>query len=465
MKKQQIVRDVEIVDTGVKGQAIGKLDQNVFLLDQGVPGDIVDIQIKRRKKSFFLARVLKITSPSPHRTTAFCKHFDDCGGCKWQNIEYGKQLELKEKSVTDAFVRIGKLPVSTIKPIIPAPELKFFRNKLEYSFAPQRWLTINEIEKDKEIIQEPAAGFHVPGRFDKILNIEYCHLQSDLSNKVRNGLRQFAIDNNFDFNDPYTHKGLLRNLLVKNTLIGDYMLIVVFGENEQNKIKTLMEYLTSGFPEIKSFYYVINEKLNDSIYDLEHFLYKGSKFIREKIGEYSFDFGPLSFFQVNPLQTLNLFNVVRSFCNLKENDVIYDLYCGVGTIGQYVAGNSNKLIGLEVIPEAIELAKHNANLNQIENASYYCGTVEEVLNEDFFNKEGKPDIVLVDPPRAGLHYNVISSILRAEPEKIIYVSCNPATQARDISFLTDKYEIKAIQAVDMFPHTYHVENVAFLQKI
>ncbi len=464
-KRKKIFPSVLITDIADKGLALGRADSGEVVLVQGaVPGDRVKVLSKRKKKGVALGFVTELLEPSPDRVEPVCDHFFDCGGCKWQNLTYEKQLFLKNKTVINAIERIAKCRPETIGEPIPAPATTFFRNKLEFSFSNKRWLSLEEVKEDRKIERGNALGFHRPGSFDKIVDVEKCHLQPDPSNQVRNFVRDFAIKNNLEFFDIKEKTGLLRTLVVRTGAAGQLMVIVAFAQRNEEQIKQVLEAIVGEFPDITSLYYVINEKANDSLLDLPMQLYHGSEFLEEQLLDVKFRLGPKSFFQTNPAQAEKLFEIALDFAGIDNKSLVYDLYCGIGSISLPVARRAKKVVGIESVPEAIEDARINAELNGIDNVSFFTGEVEKLLDPTFFEKEGQPDVIIVDPPRAGLHPAVVDAILQTSVEKMVYVSCNPATQARDIGLLKEKYELINLRTVDMFPHTSHIETVALLKK-
>lgn len=462
-KSFPIIQGVEIVDIAAEGKAIAKIDGMVIFVPFVVPGDVVDVQIIKKRKSYMEASPLTIHKFSDLRRKPACEHFGICGGCKWQNLDYTQQLFYKEKQVSDNLIRIGKLDIPQIMPIVKSDNEYFYRNKLEFTFSDNRWLTKEEIETGDEF-ERRALGFHIPEKFDKILDIHKCWLQRDPSNAIRDEVKKFALANDFSFYKLRDQQGFLRNLIIRTSTTGDLMVIVCFAsENIEHRIM-LLDHLGKTFPEITSLMYVINEKVNDTITDQEVIPYSGKDHILEKMEDLHFKIGPKSFYQTNSEQAYKLYCITREFADLTGNETVYDLYTGTGTIANFVASKTNKVIGIEYVPEAIEDAKVNAGLNNIGNASFFAGDIKDVLNQEFIRTNGRPDVIILDPPRAGVHPNVIESILYTMPKRIVYVSCNPATQARDLAFLKDEYNITMVQPVDMFPHTHHVENVVRLDK-
>jgi len=462
--KKKIIENVEIIDVVAEGKCLAKQDDMVIFVTGVIPGDIVDVLINKKKPNYLEGRPLKFHKYSKKRIDAFCKHFGICGGCKWQNLPYELQTKYKQKQVSDNFAHLGKFIFPDVMPILKSPKTINYRNKLEYTFSNRRWLMPAEIENKDAELNYNGLGFHIPKMFDKIIDIEECFLQPSPSNEIRLAIKEFAVKNNFTFFDIRNHTGLLRNLIIRTSATtNDLMVIVVFYENDKEKINKILNFIDNSFPEITSLMYVINQKLNDSISDQEVILFKGNDSIIETMGKLKFKIGPKSFYQTNSEQAFNLYNIVKSFANISSNDIVYDLYTGTGTIANFVAKQAKKVIGLEYIPEAIEDAKINSKINNITNTEFYAGDIKDLLSFDFISQKGIPDIIILDPPRAGVHKKVITSMLFAKPSKIVYVSCNPATQVRDINLLADFYNVKKIQPVDMFPHTHHVENVVLLE--
>jgi 23S rRNA (uracil1939-C5)-methyltransferase len=461
-KNLPIISNLEIIDVAAEGKAIGRIDGMVVFVPFVAPGDVVDVQVTRKRSSYMEALPLSFQKKSDSRVNPVCIHFGMCGGCKWQHLSYQKQLEFKQKQVEDQLVRIGKLNVPAISPILPSQNQLFYRNKLEFTFSANRWLTSEEIESGNDFSDRQALGFHIPEKFDKVFNVTKCWLQQDPSNAIRDAVKAFAIKNDLSFFDLRTQKGLLRNLIIRTSSTGDLMVIVCFGANEPEASKDILNYIGTQFPEITSLMYVVNLKPNDTITDQDVVCFKGNNHIFEEMEGLRFKIGPKSFYQTNSLQAYELYKVTRDFAELKGNEVVYDLYTGTGTIANFVAGKANKVVGVEYVPEAIEDAKVNSQINNINNTQFFAGDMKNVLNHDFISKHGRPDVIILDPPRAGVHEDVLNTILMASPKRIVYVSCNPATQARDLTILCNDYKITAIQPVDMFPHTQHVENVVQL---
>lgn len=461
-KKLPIIENLEIVDIADKGKAVGKVDEMVVFVSNLVPGDIADIQITRKKKNFLEGFPVQIKKKSEHRTEPFCKHFGVCGGCKWQNLSYEKQLYYKQKQVENSLQRLGQIELPETQDIIGSKKQQFYRNKLEYTFSNSRWLSDEEIKSGNEFSDRRTIGFHIPGRFDRIVHIDTCYLHDDFTNSIRNEVRTFTLNEDYEYYDPRQYEGLLRNLIIRNTEYGEWMVVVVFQKNEKEQIDKLLKHIQDKFPEINSLMYVINPKKNDTIGDLDVHLFSGRDHIFEQLGNLKFKIGPKSFFQTNTLQALELYKITQKFADLKGNEIVYDLYTGTGTIANFLASQCKKVIGLEYVDEAIGDAKENSEINNIKNTSFFAGDIKDMLTEDFVASNGKPDMIITDPPRAGMHPDVVQSIINIEPHRIIYISCNPASQARDIKLFSEKYKLTALQAVDMFPHTHHVENVVRL---
>lgn len=463
IQKGSIIENVEITGIGAEGKAIGRIDNFVIFVEDAVPGDFTDVLIYRKKKNYAEGRSVNIRKPSADRVDAFCEHFGVCGGCKWQHLSYEKQLAFKQQNIADALERIGKLELPALLPIIGSAKTKHYRNKLEYTFSNRSWLTKKELS-DGDSKEMPALGFHVPLRFDKILDIKKCYLQDDLSNDIRIEVRNFCIANEMKFFDLISQEGGMRNLIIRNSSAGEWMVIVVFhSEDEANRNK-LLNHLKEKFTFITSLLFIVNTKRNDTIFDLDIQLFHGKEYIVEKMEKLSYRISAKSFYQTNSYQAYELYKVVRNFAQLTGTENIFDLYTGTGTIATFLSGNARQVSGIDYIEDAIRDARQNAIDNNIRNISFFAGDIKDVLNDDFINKNGRPDVIVTDPPRAGMHEDVIKSIRKAAPEKIVYVSCNPSTQARDLQLLSDDFRIEKIQPVDMFPHTSHVENVTLLVK-
>lgn len=463
-KKKQLplLQNIPITDVAAEGKAIAKVDGLTVFVPYAVPGDVADIQLFKKKSSYAEGKVVRFESFSEKRADAFCEHFGICGGCKWQILPYSEQLKYKQKQVEDNLTRIGKVELPEISPILGAPETTFYRNKLEFTFSNKRWLTEQEVGSDKELTQMNALGFHIPGMFDKVLDINKCWLQNDVSNRIRNATRSFCLQNEYEFFDLRNQTGLMRTLLIRTSSIGEIMVVVVFYKEDAEKREKLLNFLAETFPEITSLLYVINEKANDTITDQKILVWRGLGHIFEEMENLRFKIGAKSFYQTNSEQAYNLYKIARDFAQLSGNELVYDLYTGTGTIANFVARSAKKVIGIEYVPEAIEDANENSRLNGIENTLFFAGDMKNILTQEFINEHGRPDVIITDPPRAGMHDDVIETILFAEPQRVVYVSCNPATQARDLNLLDSKYRVARVQPVDMFPHTHHVENVVLL---
>ncbi len=461
-KKLPFFEKVVISDVATEGKSLARIDDMVVFAKKCVPGDVVDLQIIKKKKNYLEGIPVAFHSFSQERAEPFCKYFGTCGGCSWQSLPYEKQLWYKQKLVYEQLKRIGKVGNALMLPIVGAENNTFYRNKLEFTFSNKRWLYESEMEVPDAEKNMNALGFHVPGRFDKVLDIDTCYLQPSPSNEIRNAVRKYALQNNLSFFDLRQNTGLLRNLIVRTSTTGELMVVVAFHDKEMPAIEGLMEFLKTTFPAISSLHYVINQKANDTILDQEIVLYHGNPFIYEELENLKFKLGPKSFFQTNTEQALKLYRLTREFAGLSGEETVYDLYTGTGTIACFIAGLAKKVIGIENVPEAIKDAEENAQYNQLDNIRFFTGDMKDILTPAFITEQGKPDVIIVDPPRAGLHPDVVKTILEAEALKVVYVSCNPATQARDISLMLDKYNVEKVQPVDMFPHTHHVENIALL---
>lgn len=461
-KKKPFYEGITIEAIASEGKALARVDDVVVFVQGAVPGDVVDIQVSKKRKNYQEGFIKKFHSYSSDRIEPICEHFGVCGGCKWQILPYEMQLEAKQQQVADNFKRLGGLSIPEITPILGSAKTDFYRNKLEFTFSNRRWMTKEEVEEGTEITDNNALGFHVPRMFDKVVDVNKCWLQDDPSNQIRNKLREFINENNLSYFDIRQHYGLMRNLVVRTSSNGEIMVIVCFYEDDMDAIKSVMAFLEKTFPEITSLQYIINQKKNDSYTDQEVMLWSGRDHIYEEMEGLKFKIGPKSFYQTNSDQAYELYKITREYAELTGNEVVYDLYTGTGTIANFIAKDAKSVIGIEYVPEAIEDAKVNSEGNKIKNTSFYAGDMKDVLTREFIDKNGKPDTLILDPPRAGVHQSVIDSILYCKPEKIVYVSCNPATQARDLALMTDDYEITKIQPVDMFPHTHHVENVVQL---
>ncbi|MDJ1482323.1 23S rRNA (uracil(1939)-C(5))-methyltransferase RlmD [Cytophagaceae bacterium YF14B1] len=463
-KSYPILEKITVSDFAAEGKCLARHGEIVVFIEGIVaPDDVVDLRVFKQKKNFWEAQVIKIHEASSQRTTPFCQHFGVCGGCKWQHIPYTTQLAQKQDQVTDNLERIGKIHLPEIQPILPSKETTYYRNKLEYTFSSNRWLTDEDMQKG-EITDRTALGFHIPKRFDKILDIETCYLQPDPSNKIRLAVREFARQNNYPFFDLVKQEGFLRNLIIRTTTTSELMVIVQVFSKDEPKLYALLDFLRDTFPAITSLQYVINSKGNETFHDLEVVTYHGKSYITEKMEDLEFRVGPKSFYQTNAEQALELYKIARNYADLKGDELVYDLYTGTGTIANFVARQARKVVGLEYVPMAIEDAKINSEVNGISNTEFFAGDMKDLLTEDFLQENGHPDVVITDPPRAGMDAKVVEMLLKVAPQRIVYVSCNPATQARDLALLDEKYVVMAVQPVDMFPHTYHVENVAWLER-
>jgi len=459
--KKYFFENVNIIDIAEEGKGVGKSDDYVLFVDKAIPGDIADVQVYRSKKNFAEGKIVELKQASPYRTQAFCEHFGTCGGCKWQHMTYEAQLKFKQKSVADALERIAKIDVGSMSPIVPSPADKYYRNKLEYTFSNKRWLNDGE-NRDDTVLNMDALGFHIPGRFDKILDVNHCFLQAEPSNTLRNSIREFVIQHGYSFYDLKAHSGALRNLIIRTSSTGEIMVIVVFAYADEEEVQNLMGFIAEKFPEITSLLYIMNQKKNDTIFDQEVMVYKGPAYIHEEMDGIKFRIGAKSFYQTNSIQAKRLYEITRDFAGFEGHELVYDLYTGAGTIANFIAGQVREVVGIEYVPSAIEDAKINSDINQITNTKFFAGDMKDVLAADFVALHGKPDVIITDPPRAGMHPDVVNRLMEIGAEKIVYVSCNAATQARDLLVLKEKYETVKIQPVDMFPHTQHVENVILL---
>ena len=463
-KDYPLIEGLHITTLAAEGKAMGKVDNQVVFVPMTVPGDVVDVQVRKHHRRYMEASVVRFVERSPLRVEPFCEHFGVCGGCKWQSLPYEEQLKQKTTQVEDQLVRIGHLEIPEVRPCLGSERTREYRNKLEFTFADKRWLTYEEIAEAGDIASTPAVGFHIPGCFDKVLDINRCHLQVDISNRIRLATKAFCIEHGYSFHNARLHEGLMRTMVIRTASTGEIMVIVVFNENDTERINALMSYLKAEFPEITSLIYMVNEKWNDSLGDREPICFAGKDHIIEEMEGLKFKVGPKSFYQTNSEQAYELYKVTRDFADLKPTDVLYDLYTGTGTIANFCARRAKRVVGVEYVPEAIEDAVINSKLNNIENTVFYAGDMKDVLSDEFVERNGRPDVIILDPPRAGVDERVLEVIKRAAPERMVYVSCNPSTQARDLAILSDMYEILAVQPVDMFPHTHHVENVVKLRK-
>lgn len=462
-KLDLILENVKIEAVAAEGKSLAHVDGTVVFVEFAVPGDIVNVKVTKKKKNYMEGFILEIVKPSEDRLQPFCEHFGICGGCRWQPLPYDMQLKAKQQQVWDQLVRIGHLEIPDISPILPSDKTKYYRNKLEFTFSNKRWIYNNEDPDSLTDEERLGLGFHVGKFFDKVLDIKHCSLQPEPSNEIRLFIREYAISHNLEFYNIRENTGFLRNIIIRNNQVGDVMLTVCFAYDDQNKIVPMLDAIAAEFPQIKSLHYVINEKLNDSISDLDCILYKGDDAIWETMGKLKFKIGPKSFYQTNSEQAYKLYSVAKEFAALTGNEVVYDLYTGTGTIAQFISDKASKVIGIEYVKEAIEDARINAEANGITNCTFFDGDMKDILTADFIREHGKPEVMIIDPPRAGMHPDVVKVIMEAAPERIVYVSCNPASQARDLAMMSPMYEITAVQPVDMFPHTMHVENVCALK--
>lgn len=464
--KKITLPNIAISQTAAEGKTLARHeDGRIIFVEGAVPGDVVDVQVIKSKKDYIEAKTVRVVSPSPDRVVPFCQHFGVCGGCKWQQLRYEKQAEYKQQLVDEALRRIGKLQFPPLLPIIKAPQHQYYRNKLEFTFSNKRWLTNDEIASESAHIERNAVGFHIPGMFDRIVDIQHCYLQNDPSNAIRNSLRQYALQQNWSFYDVKEHRGFLRNLIVRTTNTGEVLVILSVGYDDAEKIQLAMDFLVEQFPHLTSYHYVVNTKKNDTLYDLDIVTYHGRGFLYEQLEDLRFKVSPKSFFQTNTTQALALYQTARQFAQLQPTDTVYDLYTGTGSIGIFMARQCKKVIGIEEVEAAIADANYNAQLNGFQNTHFYAGDVKKLLTVDMVQQHGKPDVLITDPPRAGMHADVIQILLELSPRRIVYVSCNPSTQARDLQLLAARYNITQVQPVDMFPHTFHIENVVALELI
>ena len=462
-KDLPVLENVTITDVAAEGNALARVDEMVVFVPYGAPGDVVDIKLTKKKKNYADGRIFNMIKPGDVRISPKCEHFTLCGGCRWQHLPYSFQLECKQKQVADCIQRIAKVEAPEVSPIIGSDSIWEYRNKMEYTFSNKKWLTFEQLNSGEEFPDRDAAGFHIPGAFDKVLDINKCHLQDDLGNRIRLFIKNYGKEHGLSFYDLKAQAGFLRTLMIRIASTGEVMVVMVFGENDKRAIETLLHAVKEQFPEITSLMYVVNLKVNDTIGDQDIVLYSGRDYIEEEMEGLKFRIGPKSFYQTNSLQAYKLYSVARDFAGLTGEELVYDLYTGTGTIANFVARKASKVIGIEYVPEAIEDAKVNAKVNGLDNTEFYAGDMKDILTDRFIEEHGRPDVMIVDPPRAGMHEDVVKVILNAAPKRIVYVSCNPATQARDIAMLDEKYRLTEIQPVDMFPHTAHVENVVKLE--
>ncbi|NNF34862.1 MAG: 23S rRNA (uracil(1939)-C(5))-methyltransferase RlmD [Saprospiraceae bacterium] len=460
-RRKKIVENVTITGIADKGMSVGRSeDGQVLFIKGGIPGDVVDVLVLRKKKSYAHGIVHKTHHYSSDRIEARCQHFGICGGCKWQNMAYGAQIKHKHQTILDAMTRIAGLDSSIVHPTKPCDQIFRYRNKLEYSFSTSQWLTREQIDSSEIIERKPGVGFHPAGSYDKVVDVEECHLQDSMGDKLRNFIRNYAFANELSFYNTRSHNGFLRNMIFRNNSRGEWMVIIAVGEDQPEELVGLLNTIKDNFPSIISLYYVINQKQNDSLFDQEMILFNGDPYLKQTLGDVTYCIGPKSFFQTNTEQAKVLYDTAVDFCDLKGDENVYDLYTGIGSIALYVADRCRQVVGIEEIEPAIEDAILNRKLNGIENASFYAGDVKNILTDSFAERHGKPDLVITDPPRAGMHADVVQMLLQLEAPKIVYVSCNPSTQARDLKLLSEKYQVTQVQGVDMFPHTHHIESVA-----
>ena len=463
--KKQIFEHIEVIDAGAKGKTIAKApDGKVIFLSNAVPGDVVDIQTFKKRKAYYEGKAIKFHKLSNKRTAPACQHFGVCGGCKWQDMAYEHQLHYKQKEVTNNLIRIGHVELPEVTPILGAEDQYFYRNKMEFSFSDSRWLTQEEINSNEDLGDKNALGFHIPGMWDKILDLKECHLQPEPSNSIRNAVKQFAIANGLEFFNTRNQTGFLRTMMIRTSSTGDVMVVVQFFKEDKAKRELVLDFIAETFPQITSLQYIINEKANDTIYDQAVVCYKGEDHIFEEMEGLKFKINAKSFYQTNSQQAYELYKITRDFAGLKGTELVYDLYTGTGTIAQFVAKQAKKVVGVESVPDAITAAKENAQLNGINNVEFFVGDMKHVFNDAFIAAHGQPDVIITDPPRDGMHKDVVQQILNIAPNKVVYVSCNSATQARDLELMDTMYKVVKTQAVDMFPQTFHVENVVLLEK-
>lgn len=461
-KNLPLLREITIESIAAEGKAVAHVDGQVVFVPYCVPGDVADLQVTRKKHSFMEARVERVVKPSEKRCESVCKHYGVCGGCKWQILPYSEQLRWKQQQVTDNLVRIGKVELPEIEPILGSEAVYGYRNKLEFTFADHKWLTAEQMRE--KVPFEPGLGFHIPNCFDKVLDIEECHLMPEVNNRLRNRVRAYAIAEGMTFYNEHTHEGMLRTLIVRMNDAGEVMVVVVFGEEMNEKSRGLMTMIQSEFEEVVSLWYCVNKKMNDTIGDQELVLYAGKDHLIETMEDLRFKIRPKSFYQTNTRQALRLYEVAREFAGLTGKETVYDLYTGTGTIAQFVARQARQVIGIEYVEDAIEDARLNAQMNGIDNVRFFAGDMKDILTREFISEQGQPDVVITDPPRAGMHEDVVKVLLEAAPKRIVYVSCNPATQARDVNLLAADYTVRRVQPVDMFPQTQHVENVVLMER-
>ncbi|MCB0807303.1 MAG: 23S rRNA (uracil(1939)-C(5))-methyltransferase RlmD [Bacteroidales bacterium] len=463
-REQPVYTNVEITDAGAEGKAVARVNDQVVFIPFAAPGDVVDIQVTKKRRSYLKGKILEIHTYSDKRTEPRCEHFGTCGGCKWQHLKYEEQLRFKQKQVKDNLSRIGKFEMPELHPILPSENIYFYRNKLEFTFSGRRWLTEYSKEIDFADRNMNGLGFYMPGMFDRVLDINNCYLQEEPSNSIRLAVKDYTQQLGLEYYDVKNHTGFLRNLLIRSSTTGDLMVVLVVKYEDHGKINEVLQFIADKFPQITSLMYAVNTGVNDVFANFEIKLFKGNPYIEEEMEGLRFRIGPVSFYQTNSHQAYQLYKVARDYAGLTGNEVVYDLYTGTGTIANFVASRSKKVVGIEYVESAVEDARVNSELNGLDNTSYFAGDIARVLDEDFVNDNGKPDVVITDPPRAGMHQTVVEQLLKIAPERIVYISCNPATQARDVTLLDEMYAVEEIQPVDMFPHTHHVENVIKLVK-
>jgi len=463
-KPLPLLENVCIENIGAEGKSLARVDNMVVFVKEAIPGDVTDLQVYKKKGSYMEARVVKYHSYSDQRTEPFCEHFGVCGGCKWQHLPYDRQLFYKQQQVEDAFRHIAGVKIPEVMPILPSSHTTEYRNKMEFTFSRHRWLLDHEASSELPLEHTNALGLHVPGRFDKIVDIDTCHLQGDPSNPIKNFLRELALEKGVSFYDHRTNEGLMRNLIIRSSTLGEVM-VILSVQFDEPVVYEMLDALKNKFPDLTSLLYTINPKKNETLFDQDILVWSGRDHIFEKLEDLTFKIGPKSFFQTNSYQALELYRKTREFAGLTGKETVYDLYTGTGTIANFVAPEAGKVVGIESIPEAIEDAKVNSEINKINSTSFFAGDMKDIFTESFIQKNGKPDVIITDPPRAGMHAKVVEQILKIAPERIVYVSCNPATQARDVEMLSSAYQLTRIQPVDMFPHTHHVENIALLERL
>ncbi len=463
--RKKLFTEVEVIDAGAKGKTVGRApDGKIIFLPNAVPGDVVDVQTFRKRKAYYEGKATIFHKLSDKRVNPECEHFGTCGGCKWQHMGYEHQLFYKQKEVVNNLTRIGHVELPEVSPILGSKEQYFYRNKMEFSFSDSRWLTLEEIQSDEDLGDKNALGFHIPGMWDKILDLNKCHLQADPSNAIRNAVKTFAIKNGLEFFNTKNQTGLLRTMMLRTSSTGEIMVLVQFFREDKEKRELLLDFIADKFPEVTSLQYVVNEKANDTIYDQDVICYRGKDHIFEVMEGLTFKINAKSFYQTNSNQAYELYKLTRDFAGLTGNELVYDLYTGTGTIAQFVSKKAKKVIGVEAVPDAISAAKENAKRNSIDNCEFFVGDMKNVFNQDFINTHGLPDVIITDPPRDGMHKDVVQQILNISPKKVVYVSCNSATQARDLQLMDNDYKVTRIQSVDMFPQTFHVENIVLLEK-